>query len=68
MTRSQYRKSGPGIVTYWPHVGVFLGISLNVIGLAIAMPDLIATGSNVLTISGLYLVQRRRNSQRGDDE
>jgi hypothetical protein len=45
---------------------VFLGISLNVIGLVIAMPDLIATGSNVLVISGLFLGQRRRNSQRDD--
>jgi hypothetical protein len=67
MTRSQHRKYGRRLWAYWPHAGVFVGISLNVLGLATVMPDLIATGSNVLTISGLYLVQRRRNSQRDDE-
>lgn len=68
MTRSSHRNSGRSIFSYWPHAGVCLGISLNVIGLVTAMPDLIATGSNVLTIAGLYLVQRRRNTQRDDEK
>jgi hypothetical protein len=40
---------------------------LNLAGLATTNPDLIATGSNVLTICGLFLFQRRRNEKRDED-
>lgn len=49
---------------YWPQAGILFGICLNGIGLATGEAALIGTGANVLTISGLFLVQRRR---RGSD-
>ena len=66
MTRPSHRNAR-SLVSYWPHMGVLLGISLNAIGLVIPSPELIATGSNVLTISGFAIAQRHRNASRDDD-
>jgi hypothetical protein len=52
------------LLSYWPHVGLAAGLCLNLVGLATATPDLIATGSNVLTVCGLFLFQRHRNEKR----
>lgn len=48
---------------YWPQAGIVTGIVLNVVGLALENSDLIATGSNLFTVSGLFLVQRRKNAK-----
>ena len=53
---------------YWPHAGIGLGLALNAAGVAMNKPDLIASGSNVLTVCGLFLVQRRRNDRRDEDD
>jgi hypothetical protein len=47
----------------WPLVGIGVGIALNTAGLATDSATLIATGSNVLTISGLFLVQKTKNKK-----
>lgn len=63
------RPTPPGrrMGSYWPHVGLAAGICLNLAGLVTANPDLIATGSNVLTVCGLFLFQRRRNERRDEE-
>ena len=58
------RQKDSQLLDYWPHAGIALGLTLNVIGLVGHHPGLIGTGSNVLTVSGLFLVQRRRNEKR----
>jgi len=45
-------------------MGLLLGLALNGAGLLGGSDALIATGSNVLTICGLFLAQRRRNDRR----
>lgn len=50
---------------YWPQIGIAIGACLNVIGVSLNKPLLIAAGSNALTVAGLFLVQRRKN---GKDE
>ena len=45
----------------WPLAGVGVGVILNTVGLITGSTALIATGSNALTISGLFLVQRGKN-------
>jgi hypothetical protein len=54
------------LASYWPHIGLAAGICLNVAGLVTTNPDLIGTGSNVLTVCGLFLFQRRHNEKKGD--
>lgn len=51
---------------YWPQAGIVLGMCLNMVGLVLGKSELIGTGSNVLTISGLFLFQRRRR-ESGDE-
>lgn len=58
MTR---RMNGPPTGSYWPHAGIAFGLLLNAAGLAVKNSELVATGTNVCTISlALYLGQRRR--------
>jgi hypothetical protein len=54
------------VISYWPHAGIGLGLALNVAGLMTGKSELIGTGSNVLTICGLFLAQRRRNAKRDE--
>lgn len=65
MSRRQHQHDSR-ILAYWPHAGLAIGVVLNVVGLLTGRSDLIGTGANVLTICGLFLVQRRRNDQRDD--
>jgi hypothetical protein len=52
------------ILFHWPHAGIGLGLALNAVGLITGRGELVGTGSNVLTICGLFLAQRRRNVRR----
>lgn len=58
-----------GALTYYlPHAGILLGLVLNMAGLATGEDRLIGTGANVLTISALFLGQRRRRRQREEGD
>ena len=48
-----------------PYVGIGFGFALNGLGLVFNRPGLIATGANVLWVSGLALGQRHRNRRNG---
>jgi hypothetical protein len=48
------------LTSYWPHVGIGLGLVLNAAGLIFGEDRLIATGSNALTFCAWKLSQRRR--------
>lgn len=52
------------MASYWPHVGLSVGVVLNLTGLALGDGGLIATGTNAMTISLAFLLQRRSNSRR----
>lgn len=52
------------MIAYWPHAGIAAGIVLNVAGLLASSADLIAVGTNALTISAGFLLQRRQNTTR----
>lgn len=46
---------------YWPHAGIAIGAVLNGAGLVLENANLIAVGTNFLTLSGAILLQRRSN-------
>jgi len=55
------------MVSYWPHAGIVIGLVLNAVGLAFGDSGLIATGTNAMTISAAFLLQRRSNRRKDDD-
>jgi hypothetical protein len=50
---------------YWPHLAVLIGAALNTAGLLTENGNLIAVGTNPLTIGAAVLLQRR--SKRSGD-
>ncbi|MGH2904276.1 MAG: hypothetical protein ACRDK7_11955 [Solirubrobacteraceae bacterium] len=42
--------------SYWPQAGIAVGVLFNLAGLLSNRPDLIGTGANILTVSGLFNV------------
>ena len=55
-----------GLAQFLPQVGIGLGLALNTAGLLSGSTNLIATGANVLTVSGWLLLRQRRRS--GDED
>lgn len=49
------------MASYWPHAGITIGVVLNGAGLVLEEPNLIAVGTNFLTFSAAFLLQRRSN-------
>jgi len=48
-----------GFYARWPQVAIALGMAMSAVGLATNHLEFIAAGSNVLTVAGLFLVQKR---------
>jgi hypothetical protein len=52
------------MAAYWPHVGIGIGVVLNIAAAPLESAYLLATGTNFMTISAAFLLQRRSNRRR----
>lgn len=66
--KPSHKRRPATVVSYWPHAGVVLGLGLTFAGAITGSAELIASGSNVLTIAGLLLVQFNKNRNRQGEE
>lgn len=51
------------ISTYWPHIGICCGLFLTVLGPITGDEKLIASGANLLTVSSVFLMSRKRSEK-----
>lgn len=52
------------MASYWPQIGIGLGLVLNIGGAITGDDKLFATGTNVLVLCTGFAIQRRQNERR----
>jgi hypothetical protein len=53
------------MASYWPHLGIAIGIVLNGVGAVLENVSMLTVGTNFLTFSAAFLLQRRSNGKEG---
>lgn len=56
------------LLARWPPAGCAIGIALSLSGAVVNSNRLIEAGTNLVTVSGLFLVQQKRNRKRDEDQ